>query len=75
MNERAQVHRALFGYKPIKITIGSTTLISKSKKVKKLTPWTHTFVCLADVDCDMVPSNYSLLSANGLIRSIKAEFA
>lgn len=32
----------------------------------KLVPWTHTFVCLAAKDTDSVPTDYALLTANGL---------
>ncbi len=39
--------------------------IQVSKKIAKLVPWSHVFVCLADTDADRVPSDYSLLSANG----------
>ena len=51
-------------------SISSHKLInfSTSKKCKKLTPWTHIFVhvCLCIIESDTVPSEYSLLTANGL---------
>lgn len=59
------IHQRLFGYKR-----GSGGKGKTSKKHKKADiPWTHTFVCLAEKQEDYVPTDYSMLTANGLGKS------
>ena len=57
-----EVHQRLFGYSKRK----SKTNPAASKKSKKDIPWTHTFVCVPETDTDHVPTDYALMTANGL---------
>lgn len=65
-----EVHGMLFGYQPSsrsrKRTLPSLNRPGTTKREKKLTPWSHMFVCLASTEAETVPGDYSLLAANGL---------
>ena len=37
-----------------------------AKKAKKEASWSHTFVCLHERDAETVPTDYGLMTANGL---------
>ena len=56
------IHQRLFNYK----RKSSRNKVASSKKVQKDVPWTHTFVCLPEKDALNVPSDYSVMTANGL---------
>ena len=65
-----QIHQALFGYGSRKRS--RSVPVSAAKRGKssgtrpRPSPWTHEFVCLADSETEVLPTDYSLLAANGL---------
>jgi hypothetical protein len=60
------IHQRLFSYKRKSKNHTISSKLTSFKKPKKEVPWSHTFVCLADKDLEHVPTDYSLLTANGL---------